>query len=334
MLQLFRSFQWANALVVLACALLLRAAVFALGEVPPQASGALGVWGQALLLHPDGRVVPWLVGAALVAAVGFFAAFTLQHHRLGSAGTFPALVGILLGSAASWWLGYLPHLVATLLIAGAAQSLFAGYKRQGDALPVYNCGLLVGAAGLVSPPFFWFALWQAIALAQLRKFRLNEQVNMLIGVLTLPLIVGIWCFTVGDFSAFRQNVLSGALSLPSVAAWREVTQVGFPAGWQPLTVLALATGGCVGTFGRLTTRRPIQEQRASRMWYTMLAVGWLALLFSSIPLVAGIALLLYPLSVLLGIWLSELSRTPAKVVVLVALAAILGAYMWMAFTSR
>jgi len=222
------------------------------------------------------------------------------------------------GSAASWWLGFSPYLVASILLARGTHRLFAGYRRQGAALPVYDCGLLIGMAWLVAPPFVWFGIWAALAIAQLRKLKLGDLLKLLLGILTLPFIGAILAFVTDALPAFRQNLLEGIVG--------ENLWAGFSESWPTITILALLSGACFGAFGRLTTRRPIQEQRANRMWYLMLGVAWIALLASGSRGIEALAILIYPVCVLLGIWLSELNRRIGNIILLLGLGAILVSY--------
>ena len=320
MLQVFRSFQWSGLGIAVALALVLRAAGFLTG-IPPESAATLGPLGGWLAeVLSGGPALHWLLGSVAVAALGFLGAYTLQDYRLGAHGTVPTFVTVLLGSAASWWLGWSPLLVGVCFVALAAQRFFAGYRHQGAALPVYDCGLLIGAAWLIDPGFAWFAIWGALTLGQLRKFRFTDLLGFLLGAATLPVLFGMGAFVWGDFDAFRHDLLDDFGVLPDVA--------GLSAAWPLLAVAALLTGAAFGPFGLLTTRRPIQEQRAARMWYTMLGVGWVALLCSG-PLEAwSFAFLLYPLGVLLGIWLAELDRKRGDIVAIVGVALVAGGYVY------
>lgn len=322
MLQLFRRFDWSLALVLAVLAVALRAVGLLLApagiEGGLDALGPLGHWLPAA--RAGDQLGGWLLGALSVVALGALGAHTLNYYRLGAAGMVPALVAVLLGSAAAWWLGFTPYFAAALLLALATQRLFGGYRHQGAALPVFDCGLLLGGAWLIAPPFAWFGLWAALALGQLRKLKGADLLKLVIGLAALPFIAGTWAYVWGDVVAFRQNLFSGVVGEDIVA--------GFGESWWTLAVLALVSGACVGAFGRLTARRPIQEQRAMRMYYTMLAVSWVAVLASGATGREALALQLYPVSILLGLWLSEFDRRSADVVLLVAIAVSAAGYAY------
>lgn len=321
MLQLFRSFSAGSLGLFAAVALLLRAVGFALGEVPAaEAEAILGPWGRSFAaLWPGGEVADWLLGSSALALTGYVASYTPQHYRLGVAGGFPGLVTAVLGSAAVWWLGFSPLLLGTLALAVAAQRLYGGYRYQGAALPVYDGGLWVGAATLIAPGFVWMGIWGAVAIGQLRRFRFADLLGFALGLATLPFLTGTYAYVTGDFPAFRQNLTAGLATPPDL--------VVLGRSWVWIAVAALATGMAIGAFRILTTRRPIQEQRAARMWYAMLVVGWLAMLWTSSGHPWGFAYVLYPLSVLLGLWLSELTRERADIVAAVVLALVGGGYV-------
>ena len=318
MLQLFRSFGVGSLGLFAAVALLLRAVAFAFDDVAGAgASAVLGPWGRWFAdVYPGGAGADWLLGTAALTLIGYLASYTPQHYRLGVAGGFPGLVAVVLGSAAVWWLGFSPLLLGALALALAAQRLFGGYRYQGAALPVYDCGLWVGAAWLIAPGFAWLGIWGAVAIGQLRRFRLADLLGFALGLGTLPFLTGTYAYVAGDLAAFRQNLTAGLLSPPDL--------VVLGRNWPWIAAAALATGMAIGAFRILTTRRPIQEQRAARMWYAMLGVGWVAMLWTGSGHPWGFAYVLYPLAVLLGLWLSELKRERADIVAAVALALVGG----------
>ena len=324
MLALFRSFRGAGLVAVVAFALGLRSFAWHVGAGPLAGLPdlALGPWGQSLRGLAPGFGGAWALGALAVAFVGAAASYSLQHYRLGAVGAVPGFVAVAFGSAAWWWVGGHVALLGTLAVAAGAHRLFAGYRRQGSALPVYDCGLALGAAWLIAPAFVWFAAWGLLAVAQLRKARLADLAGLLVGVATLPFITGVAAFVWGDFGAFRQNLFAGCIALPSAGELAGVY------AW--VALLALLTGAAIGAFGQLTTRRPIQEQRAARMWYTLLGVGWVALALGGLHTPWAIALVLYPLALLVGWWLGELQRRRADLVALLVLMIIVGGYLWRA----
>ena len=301
MLQLFRSFQWLAILPLLAVAVGVRAVGLVLQPASAPAGTVLpaGAWGEGIAASTAAQPwLAWTLGVVAVTLVGYVACVTLQTYRLDDAGSAPALLSILLGSALVSWLGFDPRLLAALALAGAAHQLFDAYRRQGDALPIYNTGLLVGLAWLLHVSFVWFALWAFVALVQLRKVRAADLLGMLIGIGTLPLLWLMYAYVFGDWPAAWFRLWRGALQLPTLAGLQTV--------WVPLAVLVAASLGAFAASGSLTNRRPVQEQRAHRMWYTMLSTGWVALLLSGGFAAWPIAYVIAPLSVLLGVWLVEL----------------------------
>ena len=319
--QLFRSFGVGSLALFFALALLLRAAGFAYAApAAPVPAVTLGPWGLWVAsLWADVAWLDWLAGSALLALVGYVASYTPQYYRLGVAGAFPGLVAATIGSAAVWWLGFSPLILGALALGVAAQRVFDGYRNQATALPVYDCGLWVGAAWLIAPGFAWMGLWGLVALSQLRRFRPSDLLGYCLGVATLPFLTATVAYVGGELDEFRGQFTSGLATPPDL--------VVLGASWPWIAVAALATGAAIGAFRILTTRRPIQEQRAARMWYSMLAFGWLAMLWTSAGHPWGFAFVLYPLAVLLGLWFGELTRERADIVAVVVLALIGGGYV-------
>ncbi len=325
MIQLFRSFQWVALVPLLGIAVVLRLAVLALGgPVPGDALGAGdGAWAQPI--HgalADLDWIRWGLGVLAATLIGFVGSLSLQRYRLAVAGTAPTVVSILLCSALVPWLGFDARLLAALAVALAAHQLYNSYRQQADALPIFNTGLYVGAAWMLHVSFVWFAAWALVALVQLRKVRGADLLGLLLGIWILPVLWLMTRFVFGDLSADVGLLWRGALVVPTIAELR--------AAVVPLSILAVVSLGAVVGYGALTTRRPVQEQRAHRMWYTLLFFGWVALLLSGGFAAWPIAYVIAPLSVLVGVLLIELPPKPSDVILFSGLVCILGGYAYVA----
>ena len=327
MTRLFRSFSWGALPALLGLAVVTRGCATVTIVSPgaaarfPQAPGALAAWS----VLADAPLLSALADASLVVLVGFFAAASLQACRLANAGTLPAYLSLLLASAALAWMDLGAGALAALVTVGAAHQLYGAYRQQGDSLPVFNAGFLVGLAWLLSAPFVWMVGWAFVTLSQLRTPRGRDFVGLLLGVMTLPLLWGMAAYVFGDLSAALPRLTDGVARLPTLEGLRQNAL--------PLAVLAGATLLALGAFGRLTTRRTVQEQRAHRLYYTMLPFAWAAVLLSGPPpehpeVAFSPAPLLPALSVLLGVYLLELPRRPANVLLAAATLAVLGAHAY------
>ena len=324
MLQLFRSFRWASLVIVLGLALGLRAVPLLLAQtLTPLAEAGTTTWGNQLMSGLAGHLwLGYFLGAVVVCLIGFVGAYSLQAYRLSAGGTVPALVAILLGSALISWVGFGPELLAALALALAGHVLFGAYRHQGASLPVYNGGLWLGVAWLLAPGYVWFGLWGLLALVQLRKVRLSDALGYVLGFITLPLITGIYYYATHQLQVFITDLFDGSMQLMQLATVRTAAL--------PLGILALASVVCFVAYGSLTTRRPVQEQRANRMWFSMLGAGWLILLLTGAAGTWTVAYVLPPLSVLLGVWLLERDRRLAEGLLLAALLVVLAGYAFLA----
>ncbi len=329
MLQVFRSFQVVGVFILLGFAALLRAAAFVVG-IPGALEGVFNPWGLWLQrLFLGGGIIDWLLGVILVAILGFGASYALQHYRLSSAGMLPGFVAVVLGSATWWWLGFSPLLIGSFLIGYAAFRLFECYRHQGKVLPVFDAGLLIGCAWLIAPGFLWFLPAAIIGLAQLRGFRFSDFFGMLVAAFTPVVLFGAYRFLTDSFEGFLKIEGTSQWKLTeSLFALPEVSIL--LSNWMWLSVILLASLLTVAGVAKLTTRRPIQEQRFNRLIYMFLGAGWLAILLSGPLSPWALAYVLFPLSLLLGIWLSELSRKQADIASMSALLLVVAGFLWKA----
>ena len=322
MVRLFRSFSWTALLPLFAVAVLLRSfAWFApLADVDRHAHlpGALDGVGAVLAQAPLWRVV---LGALVLTLIGLLGTASLQYYRLANAGTLPAFLAVLIGSAAAVWLDLDSGLLAGLAIVGAAHQLYGAYRHQGASLPVFNAGLYVGVAWLLAAPFVYFAAWALLVLPQLRNLRGADLLGLLIGILAAPVLFLMYAFVFGDFAAAWTALFEGAFALPTLGGLRQ--------NIAPLAVLAGASLLALLSYGALSTRRPVQEQRAHRMYFTMLGVGWVALLLSGGAPAYSPAFLLPSLSILLGVALLERGGKAVNVLLIAGTVAVVGAHVYL-----
>ncbi|MFK8056053.1 MAG: hypothetical protein AB8F78_08045 [Saprospiraceae bacterium] len=331
MLQLFRTFQVAGIFILVGFAAILRAVAFAIG-IPSQLEGVLNPWALWLeTFWVGGGIDDWTLGALCVAILGFGASFSLQHYRLADAGMLPGFVAVVLGSASWVWLGFSPLLFGAILIAYAVHRLYECYRHQGISLPVFDAGLLIGCAWLIAPGFLWFLPAAIIGLAQLRGFRFSDFFGMLVGAAIPAVLVGGYHFLTDSLDSFlwiegidQWKLTESLFELPDVSAIAQ--------NWPWFSIVAVSSLLAFAGIDQLTNRRPIQEQRYNRLIYNFLGAGWLAILFSGSVHPWSFAFVLFPLSLLLGIWLSELSRKRADTVSMVVLLFVMAGFLWAALT--
>lgn len=331
MVQWFRSFSWVALVPLAVFAGLLQATAWGVVDAADLADrvvrtrGAWGGGGPGETYKSSYSIQPIMLVALLLPAVGLLASASLQQYRLANAGTLPAYLSALLGSAAAAWWGFDASLLATLAITGGAHQLYGAYRQQGASSPVYNAGLFIGLAWLLSAPFVWMAGWAFVALIQLRKVRGGDFLGLLLGILTLPFIWGMYAYAFGDIHVAHADLFDAAVTLPTLDGFRQNVL--------PLAVLAAGTLLALAGLGALTARRPVQEQRAHRMYFTMLPFAWTATLLSGggvdYPAVAfAPAPLLLPLSLLLGVWVLGWPRKLANALLIVVTFAVVGAHVY------
>ena len=181
--------------------------------------------------------------------------------------------------------------------------------------------------------------WAALALFDLRKFRGGDFLGLAFGALTLPGLYLAYAYVFGDFAAARDGLLAGAAALPTAGGFRQ--------NLPHFAVLAAATLLVLLAAGALVGRRPVPEQRAHRMYYTMLPFAWVAtvlgqgaaaappttaeLSVQSVPALETAvtpAFLLLPLSLLLGVYLTEAPRKPANAFLAAATLGVIGVIVY------
>jgi len=329
MLQLFRPFQVAGILILLGFAALMRSSAWIIGPSDPSTI-VLNEWGHWMQnLWATGGTLDWIIGVCAVTILGFGACFSLQHYRLADAGMLPGFVTVVLGSASWIWLGFSPLLFGSILIAYAVYRLYVCYRYQGVALPIFDAGILIGLAWLIAPGFLWFFPAAVIGLAQLKGFRFADFFGMLVGLISPVVLVGAYHFMSDSLASYlwisgtdKWKLTESVLIFPSLA--------DLNIHWPWFLIMVIASILAFIGFFKLTTRRPIQEQRFNRLIYNFLGAGWLAIIFGGSIHPWSLAYVLFPLGLLLGIWLSELSRKRAEIISMVTLLLVMAGFLWTA----
>lgn len=215
MLQLFRTNQPYQILLLIGYALLLRADLL-LGAPPTEVTGA-GLLSAGLFnLLGDQWFWHHLLALALVLGQAILANDMVNHYRMGREMTFvPALCYVLLASGSRELSMLSPTLMANTFLLLALRSLFASYRRKEAMEQLFNVGFWVAIASLFYFSSWVFLILGLLTLSILRKADLRESIVLFSGFLVVYFLLGVGFFWTDQLPMFLNNYILCHFALPS-----------------------------------------------------------------------------------------------------------------------
>lgn len=178
------------------------------------------------------------------------------------------------------------------------------YNNSKPRTIVVNIGLIAGTGTLLYHPYWWMLPWCFWALAQMRPFRLNEWVLLLLS------------FALPAYVVLSYEYLTDQWN-PS-AHWPKWNPLTMLPGWNPwwICVTVLVSGWLLQGFSQwqLANKRMLIQTRKN--WYLLLMMGLFvlpSLFFPKGNLYEGLTLLLLPASALAAYTFSTSNRKGLQV---------------------
>jgi hypothetical protein len=205
MLQLFRTDQAYQVLLLIGYALLLRTDLLATAPAMDTPGG--GLFSEALFAWLGDR---WLLrhGLALLLVLGqaILLNETVNQYRMVRDMTYvPAICYVLLASGSPELSQLSAPLLANTFLLLALRSLFASHRRKEAMEQLFNVGFWIAIASLFYFSTWMFLLLALLALGFLRKTDLRESLVLFSGFLTVYLLLGVGFFWFDQFPFFLQK---------------------------------------------------------------------------------------------------------------------------------
>ncbi|MEZ4910592.1 MAG: DUF6427 family protein [Saprospiraceae bacterium] len=220
-------------------------------------------------------------------------------HKLANEGTlFSGALYVLFVSLFVSNSSLTPALIANTFLILAISSILETYKVSDAVSNVFNTGFFLGSASLIYPPYIISFVFGFIGLAIIYTMRFRESLQYIIGYF-IPFAL-VWVASLffsplsSSFQVYLKNVFK--YTLPQTLTYIDI--IG-------LVIIGISFLGILLLFNRLTYKKTIQSQKKIEIIYFLLftiAVGFGFMATHDFEILVGLAL---PLSILIGIYISE-----------------------------
>jgi Family of unknown function (DUF6427) len=195
-----------------------------------------------------------------------------------------------------------PILIANTFIILAVANLLNTYKLPNATVHIFNTGFFIGVASAIYTPYFTFILFGIIALLLLRSFRILEKLQFFIG-LSLPYF---FLFTY----KYWFNIKFADLDFVKEIFFRLPTLSGdnLLVFYISVAFLFLCIGFAILNYPSFTSKKSIQSQKKIDIIYWFMFFTLISFFIFKTSGSLHLISLVLPLSLLMGIYLSDSKR--------------------------
>lgn len=225
------------------------------------------------------------------------------YHKISRETTlFAGLVYALFVSVNPLTNYFSPLLVANTFVILGLYNLLKTFKVADAGALIFNSGIFIGLASVLYTPYSILLFFGIIALLVIRSFRIKEKLQYFAGILTPYYLLGVLLYW-NDTNIENLNFISGIFfHLPSLELPINILRL-FPA-----LALLLMIPVCIFMYGNLSGRKNVQIQKKIDIIFWLLAFVFISFLLFRTEGQFHLLALAIPLSLLMGILMSESRR--------------------------
>ena len=254
---------------------------------------------RQLFLYLDSPVIQQWLAVILIFIQALLVNYITNRHKLSHESTlFSGALYVIYVTLFVTNSALTPALIANTFIILAVESLLQTYKATDDVAHVFNTAFFLSLAALIYPPYIFGFIFGYMSLAFLYTMRFRAILQYLIGYLVPPFLL----FTVSLFAEglkpFSELYLHYLVTLPKFN----------PLGLNdiiPLAAFGITLIFVILSLSSITLKKTIQAQKKIEVFYLLLVflgLGFFSVNSESFELQIGLAI---PVSVLVGIFISD-----------------------------
>jgi hypothetical protein len=316
-LSIFRTNQLFASILLVFYVVLLRSSAFVLGEFPiPEGKGILTQWIYEWVGHNSTTAI--IVAMVLLVLQSFYINVLASEHRLASeVSLFPGLFYVLIGSFLPEFNYLSPTLIGNTFFIIAYGELLATYKRLAVADRIFNVGFWIGVGTLCYPSYLVLMIFGFAGLNILRGLKIKERLMIILGFITPFILLGTYYFWMNTFPDFIAYLTDGFQVL-------SFSSTPLPLAYRSLGIFAIFLLVVNFSYRSYLFKRTMEVQRKINILFWGLLACSATLLFQSEIDISHLAILAFPLGMMLSINFINMPSRMAEVIHLLLLAIALG----------
>ena len=294
MLEIFRRNHFANSLLLLPYAVMLRILVLLLG--PEISYESQGLWSEWLLgkQYDIGMFEQVLAILLVFLHAAMVNRLVIRNRMTHIMSLFPGVFYILIVSFFAGYSFLSPVLLANTFVLIGLMELFSSHKKSGTSEHIFSIGFWFSCAALTYSQYDFLIIFAALGLSILRTVKLVNWVQFLVGMVTPVLISGMLAYLMGKpvtqiFASFGESI--GFVNFGGESGWVQIIQIAFFSIWLLATLLQ---------YNPFTLKKNIHAQKKVDLCYWLLLFGGIIAVFSSKVGEVEWLVLAVPLSILMA----------------------------------
>ena len=181
-------------------------------------------------------------------------------------------------------------ILANFLVILAINEVLGSYKKNKAYVQVFNAGFFIGSASLLNPVYAILFIWAFIAFIQLRSFKGNERILMVIGLALPYYLLGTFYYYNDELHLLLNNDLLPLLGLWNFKFANLQSIFCFLSGFLIFVALSF-------NFRRFNYKRSIVVQRKILSLFVLYSIQLLLIIFLGLDVEQYLILLAIPAAI-------------------------------------
>ncbi len=224
-----------------------------------------------------------------------------DSRMFASQSGFAGLFYVLLSSLSPEYMSISPALVGMSFVLLAIQSVYDVYKKSSVTKKIFNASLMIAIATIFYPPYAVMFIGLFIELIILRSFTFKEQLQYLVGFLSLFWITAVvlYYFDTLSFDFINQVSFGGSLSLFVIEDFIDIAGL--------FLISALVLYVLLSYYG-YQKKKEVETRKKIDFLYWIMLLSLIGLLIFKNIQPNFLVLLVMPLSILIAISMSSVKN--------------------------
>ncbi|MEM1327515.1 MAG: hypothetical protein AAGI23_16260 [Bacteroidota bacterium] len=279
-------------------------------------SGILSDWLLGKLADSSVLVIEAITWILLVGQAVYLSLIARKHQLVANQILMPGAMYLLVMNLIPEFLPLSSILFANTFLMLALNQLLKTYRHSSAARLIFDVGIWVAVACLFHFSYGGFILLSLVGLGTLRAFKISEAITMWLGVLCIAFLLFAHAFWYDQLAIiWSEQVLNNV-------SWLDFQMNNDLVTYISLSLVGIIVAIVIFGYSGIVQRQNIQFQKKVNVLYWTLLIGGIAILFNVDNTVIQAAIIGIPAGVLLGLLLSNISKTTAEVIHLLLFIAV------------
>jgi hypothetical protein len=276
------------------------------------------VWIKAFFDSAQNPLILSIIGCIIIFIQAVLVNRIVVHHKMAREVTlFAAIAYIIFVSIIAENNFLMPILIANTFLILSIDNFVGTYKEVDSTIGLFNGGFFLGLAAVIYFPYTLFLFFGLLTILILRTFKPTEVIQFVLGFLVPYLFTFTYKYWFNIDNSDFEFIKNIFIRLPKF-------NFQFPVvSYLTILILILAVVWAIINYGNLLAKKPIQSQKKIDIVYWVMLFCLISFLIFNTAQFTHLISLAVPLSIFVGIWLSEIKNKMLPEVIHILLIAVI-----------